>query len=87
MGLLLAGCQKSLDKIVIKCNQNIQAIFHHIKIPCKLELVGGMEKEYSVRNNACIGMCESKCARKSKKGLDLNNKHDLSVIFNQNEEL
>lgn len=40
MGPLLAGCQRSLDKIVIKCNQKRRAIFHRIKIPGKLEIVG-----------------------------------------------
>lgn len=42
MGLLLAGCQRSLDKIVIKCNQKkTEAIFHRIKITGKLEIVDG----------------------------------------------
>lgn len=39
MGLLLAFCQKSLDKIVIECNQKRQAIFHYIRI---LDVVGGI---------------------------------------------
>lgn len=63
MGLLLAGCQRSLDKIVIKCNQKkTEAIFHRIKITGKLEIVDGkgdgMTKGCTVTTCLCVGMCE-----------------------------
>lgn len=61
MGLLLAFCQKSLDKIVIECNQKRQAIFHYIRI---LDVVGGIRMAGQKKKKKKGGFCEKVCVHK-----------------------